>query len=229
MRQALGTYAGVQWQLEMRDAAQSSLQRLLDTREETLAEAERVGDEAQQQDAQELAAEACVELASIHVERDNHGAAVPLFERALVLQQTAFGRTAAPVLATLDSLAIALSETGDSEGAEKALRAALPLKQALQGKTSQAVADCYNELSVLLQDRGDLEASEGEARAALDVYAAAGHLLSAGGVDLARLRKHVRTRPSFSTDPPPPLPRTRSCSAAIGSFSASSTSLRRLP
>lgn len=157
----------------MRDAAEASLQQLLDTREEMLAEAERVGDGAQQQDAQELAAEACVELASIHVERDDHAAAVTLFQRALALQYTAFGEMAAPVLATLDSLATSLAETGDSVGAEKAHRSALPLKQALQGKTSQAVADCYNELSVLLQGRGDLEASEAEARAALDVYAAA--------------------------------------------------------
>lgn len=178
--QALGTHAGVQWQLEKWEDAQESLTRLVGAREKSLSEAEAAwknreeGAAAQLQDAQELAAEASAELASVHVEFGEHEKAVPRYQSALTMQKAAFGELSAPVLGTLDALAASLSEAeppiGGSELAEQALRSALPLKQALGGKTSQAVADCHNELSVLLQGRGEFELAEEEARRALHVY-----------------------------------------------------------
>ena len=178
--QALGTHAGVQWQLEQWEAAQHSLTRLVAAREKSLSEAEAAwknredGAAAQLQDAQELAAEASAELASVHVEFGEHEKAVPRYQSALTMQKAAFGELSAPVLGTLDALAASLSEAeppiGGSELAEQALRSALPLKQALGGKTSQVVADCHNELSVLLQGRGEFEMAEEEARRALHVY-----------------------------------------------------------
>ena len=83
--QALGTYAGVQWQLEEWEGAQHSLTKLLGVREKGLAEAEAAwknrdeGAAAMLQDGQELAAEASVELASIHVEFGDHELAIPLY------------------------------------------------------------------------------------------------------------------------------------------------------
>jgi len=178
--QALGTHAGVQWQLEQWEDARDSLTRLVGAREKSLSEAEAAwknraeGAAAQLQDAQELAAEASAELASVHVEFGEHEKAVPRYQGALAMQKAAFGELSAPVLGTLDALAASLAEVeppiGGSELAEQALRSALPLKQALGGKTSQAVADCHNELSVLLQGRGEFELAEEEARRALHVY-----------------------------------------------------------
>ena len=178
--QALGTHAGVQWQLEQWEDAQDSLTRLVGAREKSLSEAEAAwknreeGAAAQLQDAQELAAEASAELASVHVEFGEHEKAVPRYQSALAMQKAAFGELSAPVLGTLDALAASLTEAeppiGGSELAEQVLRLALPLKQALGGKTSQAVADCHNELSVLLQGRGEFELAEEEAHRALHVY-----------------------------------------------------------
>ena len=73
--------------------ARESLTRLVGAREKILSEAEAAwknreeGAAAQLQDAQELAAEASAELASVHVEFGDHEEAVPRYQSALAMQK----------------------------------------------------------------------------------------------------------------------------------------------
>jgi tetratricopeptide (TPR) repeat protein len=87
--------------------------------------------------------------------------ALPLFRRALAINQEVLGTHHGKTIASMDNLAILLQDRHDLDEAQDLHQQALAVRQAMCGPDSAETAAGLTNLGFLLKDRNDLPAAEG--------------------------------------------------------------------
>ena len=96
-------------------------------------------------------------------------AARTAFERALAIDETAYGPADTMVGADLNNLALVLRDLGDLAGAKEHLRRALAIDEAARGPGHPVVGTRLNNLALVLRDLGDLAGARECLRRALAI------------------------------------------------------------
>src|SRR5579863_1765370 len=96
------------------------------------------------------------------VHSDHRGEALPAFERAVKLSETAFGADHIETANGLAELGVLYREKGDHAEAQHCLRRALRIHRAVSGADSHEAAQDLNHLAESLEESGDLEGAAGE-------------------------------------------------------------------
>ena len=151
--QALSTYAGVLWQLGRGSDTRELLEELVDRRTQAVASIDPKAGADELTRAQDLLADALLELSTVLAELEEPSLAVPLLQRALEIRETAVGTFSDQSLLIYDQLARALADGGMSVAAVETLRKSLEVKRTMHGAVSLEVAEGHNELAVALQAR----------------------------------------------------------------------------
>ena len=151
--QALSTYAGVLWQLGRGSDTRELLEELVDRRTQAVASIDPKAGADELTRAQDLLADALLELSTVLAELEEPLLAVPLLQRALEIRETALGTFSDQSLLIYDQLARALADGGMSVAAVETLRKSLEVKRTMHGAVSLEVAEGHNELAVALQAR----------------------------------------------------------------------------
>ena len=135
------------------DDAERHLQRAVDLRE-------RLGSAA-------ALAASVARLASLIRFRGEPQRALPLYRRALALQERERGAVSAAAACALDNLALCLSECSQLREAIESTRRALQIYEREEGPDGENVSVCLANLAVMLEDAGDLLQAEQLCREAL--------------------------------------------------------------
>jgi tetratricopeptide (TPR) repeat protein len=83
-----------------------------------------------------------------------------ILERALAIDENAFGKDHTSVAIDVNNLGSVLQDQGDLEGARKCLERALAIDEKALGPEHTSVASIANNLGTVLQDQGDLEGAK---------------------------------------------------------------------
>ena len=129
------------------------LEELVDRRTQAVASIDPKAGADELTRAQDLLADALLELSTVLAELEEPSLAVPLLQRALEIRETAVGTFSDQSLLIYDQLARALADGGMSVAAVETLRKSLEVKRTMHGAVSLEVAEGHNELAVALQAR----------------------------------------------------------------------------
>jgi tetratricopeptide (TPR) repeat protein/predicted Ser/Thr protein kinase len=102
-------------------------------------------------------AESLQNLGTFLSEHERQIEAIPLFRKSLDMKREVYGPTHPEVALGMDSLAFALHDTGDLDGAEKLFRAAVEQQRKLLGDSHPDLGQALNNLAFVLNDRGNYD------------------------------------------------------------------------